>query len=106
LFTYRAAAHSTSDDPARYRPAEEAEKWPLGDPLNRLQRHLVGLGEWSETQQQTLEGEAADEVKAAAKEAETIGTLGQSRPSAKTMFEDVYKDEPWHLRRQRQELGI
>jgi 2-oxoisovalerate dehydrogenase E1 component alpha subunit len=106
LFTYRAAAHSTSDDPARYRPAEEAEKWPLGDPVDRLRQHLVGLGEWSEARQKSLEKEAADEIKAAAKEAEAIGTLGQSRPSAKTMFEDVYKEEPWHLRQQRQELGI
>ena len=33
LFTYRAGGHSTSDDPARYRPADEAERWPLGDPV-------------------------------------------------------------------------
>jgi 2-oxoisovalerate dehydrogenase E1 component alpha subunit len=106
LFTYRASAHSTSDDPARYRPAEEPEKWPLGDPVDRLRRHLVGLGAWDDSQQKALEKQAADEVKAAAKEAEAVGTLGQSRPSARTMFEDVYKEEPWHLRRQRQDLGI
>jgi 2-oxoisovalerate dehydrogenase E1 component alpha subunit len=106
LFTYRASAHSTSDDPARYRPAEEPEKWPLGDPVDRLRRHLVGLGAWDESQQKAAEKQAADEVKAAAKEAEAVGTLGQSRPSARTMFEDVYKEEPWHLRRQRQDLGI
>jgi 2-oxoisovalerate dehydrogenase E1 component alpha subunit len=106
LFTYRASAHSTSDDPARYRPAEEPEKWPLGDPVERLRRHLVGLGAWDDSQQKALEKQAADEVKAAAKEAEAVGTLGQSRPSARTMFEDVYKEEPWHLRRQRQDLGI
>ena len=32
FFTYRAAGHSTSDDPTRYRPADEAAHWPLGDP--------------------------------------------------------------------------
>ena len=31
--TYRAGAHSTSDDPSRYRPAEEAKAWPFGDPV-------------------------------------------------------------------------
>ena len=31
--TYRGAAHSTSDDPARYRPKDDYEKWPLGDPV-------------------------------------------------------------------------
>ena len=34
--TYRVAAHSTSDDPSRYRPAEEWKAWPLGDPIDRL----------------------------------------------------------------------
>src|SRR5690606_15153188 len=36
LVTYRAAAHSTSDDPTRYRPADEYAQWPLGDPIERL----------------------------------------------------------------------
>lgn len=105
FFTYRAAAHSTSDDPTRYRPAEEPEKWPLGDPVERLKQHLIELGEWDEAKHKALEKQSADEVKAAAKESEGIGTLGQSRPSAKTMFEDVYKEPDWRLRRQRQELG-
>src|SRR5581483_8521895 len=48
LYTYRAAAHSTSDDPSAYRPDDEWQKWPLGDPIARLRQHLIGLGEWSE----------------------------------------------------------
>ena len=47
------------------------------------------------------------EVIAAQKEAESYGTLLDGHiPSAATMFEDVYKDMPEHLRRQRQELGV
>ncbi|MGH9135392.1 MAG: thiamine pyrophosphate-dependent enzyme, partial [Ilumatobacteraceae bacterium] len=42
--TYRAGAHSTSDDPSVYRPADEASRWPLGDPIDRLRDHLVKLG--------------------------------------------------------------
>src|SRR4051812_27360759 len=42
-FTYRAEGHSTSDDPARYRPADEAKFWPLGDPIERLKAHLIRL---------------------------------------------------------------
>src|SRR5207244_3218802 len=34
--TYRAAAHSTSDDPSKYRPADDWSNFPLGDPLVRL----------------------------------------------------------------------
>ena len=107
LFTYRASAHSTSDDPSKYRPADEATHWPLGDPLERLKTHLIGLGEWSEAQQTALEEELTDFVTKTAKEAESYGTLDQgTAPSPKTMFEDVYKEMPWHLRRQRQEAGI
>jgi 2-oxoisovalerate dehydrogenase E1 component alpha subunit len=107
LFTYRAAAHSTSDDPSRYRPADEAEKWPLGDPIERLKRHLMALQEWSEEQHQALTKEVEEHVRAASKEAEALGTLGSDPSfSAKTMFEDVFKEMPWHLRQQRQQLGV
>jgi 2-oxoisovalerate dehydrogenase E1 component alpha subunit len=107
LFTYRASAHSTSDDPSKYRPADEASCWPLGDPLERLKKHLINLGEWSDEQQKSLEEELTDYVTKTAKEAESYGTLDQgTAPSPKTMFEDVYKEMPWHLRRQRQEAGI
>ncbi len=106
LYTYRAAQHSTSDDPARYRPAEEAGGWPLGDPVLRLAAHLIGLGEWSNEQHKAYEAEAVEQVRAAGKEAEAIGTLGQSRPEAATMFEDVYKDMDWRLLRQKREAGF
>ena len=45
-------------------------------------------------------------MRAANKEAESNGTLGTNPPSASTMFDDVYKEMPWHLRRQRQEMGV
>ncbi len=106
LYTYRAAQHSTSDDPARYRPAEEAGGWPLGDPVLRLAAHLIGQGEWSNEQHKAYEAEAVEQVRAAGKEAEAIGTLGQSRPEAATMFEDVYKDMDWRLLRQKREAGF
>ncbi len=44
LVTYRAAAHSTSDDPSRYRAKDDHEHWPLGDPIARLKQHLVNVG--------------------------------------------------------------
>ncbi len=106
LFTYRAEGHSTSDDPARYRPAEEAKGWPLGDPIERLNRHLIALGVWSDAEQDALHKEVVEEVRAAAKEAEKNGTLSEGkRPSVETMFDDVYKEQPWHIRRQAEELA-
>jgi 2-oxoisovalerate dehydrogenase E1 component alpha subunit len=106
FYTYRAAQHSTSDDPARYRPADEWEHWPLGDPIKRLRLHLTALGEWSDELQEAAEKEAVEQVRAAGKESEAVGTLGQSRPSVKEMFEDVFKEPDWRLRAQRQEVGV
>ena len=105
-YTYRAEGHSTSDDPSRYRPADEGKAWPLGDPIERLKQHLIALGEWSEDNtHQAAHAEADEQVQAA--NAEAIGTLGaDSKPSVKTMFEDVFKEMPWHLRRQRQQMGV
>ncbi len=106
-YTYRVEGHSTSDDPSRYRPTEEAKAWPLGDPIERLKGHLIRIGEWSEAQHENAKAEAVEQVKSANKEAEAIGTLGHGEaPSAKTMFEDVFREMPWHLRSQRQELGV
>jgi 2-oxoisovalerate dehydrogenase E1 component alpha subunit len=107
LFTYRADAHSTSDDPSKYRPREESHSWPLGDPIERLKSHLIALGQWSEGQHKILEKEARDRVAKTYKEAESYGTIGSPpRLSLHTMFEDVYRDQPQHLRRQRQQLGV
>ena len=107
LVTYRASGHSTSDDPSQYRPSEEAAGWPLGDPVLRLKKHLIALGQWSDDEHIALERHLIETVRAAGKEAESHGTLsGGSRPSIATMFEDVYKTPPWHLREQRQQLGV
>lgn len=105
LFTYRADAHSTSDDPSAYRPQSECARWPLGDPIERLKRHLIGLGEWSEAQHEQLLAELDAKVRADLKEAESYGTLSTPPDSPRTMFEDVFKEMPPHLVRQRQEMG-
>ncbi|HVL36619.1 MAG TPA: thiamine pyrophosphate-dependent enzyme [Burkholderiales bacterium] len=105
LFTYRGAAHSTADDPSRYRPADEWQKWPLGDPIERLKRHLVARGAWSDAQHEALAKAVEEEVRAANREAEARGTLDRGPlPPAASMFEDVYKDMPPELERQRREL--
>ncbi|HVF82707.1 MAG TPA: 3-methyl-2-oxobutanoate dehydrogenase (2-methylpropanoyl-transferring) subunit alpha [Sphingomicrobium sp.] len=102
FFTYRAEGHSTSDDPSGYRPAGEAQQWPLGDPVERLKAHLIGLGEWTDEQHQSLVKDADVEVRAAQKEAEKLGILPeQGRTNIGSMFEDVYAELPPHLADQR-----
>jgi 2-oxoisovalerate dehydrogenase E1 component alpha subunit len=103
-FTYRAEGHSTSDDPSAYRSATEREEWPLGDPVMRLKRHLIGLGEWSVEQHQAMDAELIELVKAATKEAEKNGVLGHGlHHPFHTMFEDVFEEIPWHLEEQAQQ---
>jgi 2-oxoisovalerate dehydrogenase E1 component alpha subunit len=105
--TYRVGAHSSSDDPSKYRPKEESDAWPLGDPIERLKNHLIVRGDWSEERHEQLRAEIDDEVLAAAREAERHGTLHTGpRPSTAAMFEGVYKEMPRHLREQRQEAGV
>jgi 2-oxoisovalerate dehydrogenase E1 component alpha subunit len=106
-YTYRAGPHSTSDDPSGYRPKGEEEEWPLGDPVERLKNHLINLGEWDEERHTELEAELKALVITAYKEAESHGTLhdGPLSPT-ESMFEDVYAEQDWRLRRQRQDLGV
>ncbi len=105
--TYRAGPHSTSDDPSKYRPADDWARFPLGDPIDRLKRHLIGIGAWSEEEHHRTQKEYEAQVIAAQKQAESHGTLATGQTSSvATMFEDVYKEMPWHLRCQRQQLGV
>jgi 2-oxoisovalerate dehydrogenase E1 component alpha subunit len=104
--TYRAGAHSTSDDPSRYRPGDDWQKFPLGDPIARLKRHLIGLGKWSEQEHEATQKALDAEVAAALKEAAQYGSLLDGHiPPVATMFEDVYKDMPAHLREQLRQAG-
>ena len=105
--TYRAGPHSTSDDPTKYRPADDWSCFPLGDPILRMKKHLISLGAWSEAEHEATQKELEAEVITAQKEAEQFGTLnGGYAPSAASIFDEVYKDMPEHLRLQRQLLGI
>ncbi|GGO99826.1 3-methyl-2-oxobutanoate dehydrogenase (2-methylpropanoyl-transferring) subunit alpha [Stakelama pacifica] len=106
LYTYRAGGHSTSDDPTKYRPADEAAHWPLGDPVERLKKHLITLREWDEDRHAALSVELDSAVRTAVKEGESVGTLGKSKPPVSEMFEGVFKEPDWRVVEQRRELGV
>jgi 2-oxoisovalerate dehydrogenase E1 component alpha subunit len=97
--TYRAGPHSTSDDPSRYRPADDAERFPLGDPIERLKQHLIGLGAWSDAEHEATKKALDAEVSAALKQAQSHGgTLIDGHvPPLESMFEDVFHTMPPHL---------
>jgi 2-oxoisovalerate dehydrogenase E1 component alpha subunit len=99
--SYRAGAHSTSDDPSRYRPGDDWQRFPLGDPIERLKQHLIGLGAWSDAEHDKVQKALDAEVAAALKEAAQYGSLLDGHiPPLASMFEDVYKDMPPHLQEQ------
>ncbi len=105
LVTYRGGAHSTSDDPSKYRPKDEWEAFPLGDPVERLKQHLIGEGHWSEKKHEALSAELQAEVHAAWKEAQKYGTMTEGPwLDPATMFEDVYAEMPAHLESQRRRM--
>jgi 2-oxoisovalerate dehydrogenase E1 component alpha subunit len=105
--TYRGGPHSTSDDPSKYRPADDWQHYPLGDPLERLKKHMIAIGIWSEAEHEKLTKQIEAEVIKAQKEAEQYGSLADGHLfSNSTMFDDIYKEVPDHLRRQRKELGV
>ena len=103
--TYRAGAHSTSDDPSKYRPKDEGASFPLGDPVERLKQHLIVEGHWSEKKHEALDEELKARVLAAWKKAQQYGTMTEGPfldPS--TMFDDIYDETPRHLDSQRRRM--
>ncbi len=106
LVTYRAAPHSTSDDPSRYRPKDEDEALAPGRSDRAPEGHLIALGEWSDEREQTLVKECEDQVNQAWKEAVTYGTLTDGpQLDPETMFQDVFKEQTPSLARQRMQLA-
>jgi 2-oxoisovalerate dehydrogenase E1 component alpha subunit len=80
---------------------------PARRPIARLKKHMIGLGIWSEEEHEKLQKELEADVLKAQKEAESYGSLADGHLfSNSTMFDDIYKDVPGHLRRQRRELGV
>jgi pyruvate dehydrogenase E1 component alpha subunit/2-oxoisovalerate dehydrogenase E1 component alpha subunit len=93
--TYRIGAHSSSDDPTRYRSTEEVEQWKQRDPIERFRKYLREKNLWTEEFEARIQSELDEQIGQAIKEAEAAPA-----PSVETIFEDVYAQMPWHLRQQ------
>ncbi len=98
--TYRIGAHSTSDDPTRYRSNEEVEAWAKKDPLDRLRKHLALLGLVTEASDAELDAELTADIQTAVNEVEKLPP-----PPRASLFEDVYAELPWNLREQAEALS-
>jgi TPP-dependent pyruvate/acetoin dehydrogenase alpha subunit len=99
LVTYRLGAHSSSDDPTRYRNPKEVERWLLRDPIASGKKWMIGQDLWSEAKDKALRKKMDAEIVAAIAQAETL-----PRPEADTLFDDLYAEPPWILAEQREML--
>ncbi|HVV30858.1 MAG TPA: pyruvate dehydrogenase (acetyl-transferring) E1 component subunit alpha [Mycobacteriales bacterium] len=95
-YTYRMGAHTTSDDPTRYRSPADARRWAPRDPVERYRRWLRTEGLWDDDAeadtQQAINAEAA-RVRA--------GCLALPEPQPAQLFDHVYAELPPPLREQR-----
>jgi pyruvate dehydrogenase E1 component alpha subunit/2-oxoisovalerate dehydrogenase E1 component alpha subunit len=98
--TYRIGAHSTSDDPTRYRTDAEVESWKKKDPVDRLSRHLRRIGAIDDAYEKQLDAELGVEIGEVIKAVEELPP-----PSRLGLFEDVYAAPTWNLREQRDLLA-
>lgn len=96
--TYRIGAHSSSDDPSRYRDQREVDEWIRRDPIESMQRMLLA----EKILDAKSDAKMRDELSAEIAEAVTIAE-SLPAPDLASMFEDVYGSELPHLRAQRLE---
>ncbi len=96
--TYRRGAHSSSDDPRRYREDSEVEEWTKKDPIDRLRRYMEKKGLIDAKKDEALRAVITEEIHAALERAEKVAP-----PPIESMFDDVFARIPWHLEREKRE---
>ena len=97
--TYRIGPHTSSDDPTRYRPKNELEEWKKRDPTSRFEKYLINRKTISENHRGKILEKFNKKIDDLIANAEKIAS-----PKLETMFSDVYRDIPPHLREQMEEL--
>jgi 2-oxoisovalerate dehydrogenase E1 component alpha subunit len=99
-YTYRMGAHTTTDDPTRYRLASELEAWKLRDPIERVRAYLVRSGQADPAFFADVEAEA-DKVGASIREA--CRTMPDPPPLA--IFDNVYTEPNRILEAEREQFA-
>ncbi len=99
-FTYRMGAHTTTDDPTRYRLASELEMWKLKDPIERVRAYLVRTGQAGPEFLAQVEEEAK---KIGADVREACRTMPDPPPMS--IFDNVYAEPTAILRAEREQYA-
>jgi 2-oxoisovalerate dehydrogenase E1 component alpha subunit len=99
-FTYRMGAHTTTDDPTRYRLASELEAWKLKDPIERVKAYLVRTGSADPAFFEGIEAEA-DQIGRHIRQA----CRAMPDPAPLAIFENVYAGPNSLLRSEREQYA-
>ena len=99
-FTYRMGAHTTTDDPTRYRLASELEVWKLKDPIERVRAYLVRTGQ---AEPEFFAAVDAEAQQVGARVREACRTMPDPPPLS--MFDDVYAEPTAILREEREQYA-
>jgi pyruvate dehydrogenase E1 component alpha subunit/2-oxoisovalerate dehydrogenase E1 component alpha subunit len=101
LLTYRVSAHSSSDDPSRYRDETVTEIWKgERDPIRRLETYLLGRGWLAAGEAEAIAHQVEAEVREAIARQEAVAP-----PALETLIEDVYEEPTWLQREQLAQLA-
>ncbi|MBD88992.1 MAG: hypothetical protein CL940_01475 [Deltaproteobacteria bacterium] len=101
MLTYRMGAHSTSDDPSRYRDESVTEAWKDKDPLTRFRLYMGHEGVLSAEAAEELEATLAAEIRATLAEVEAADPM----PPLESLFDDVFAERTWFLREQAEDAA-
>jgi pyruvate dehydrogenase E1 component alpha subunit len=99
LVTYRMDDHTTADDATRYRTDEMLAPWKAKDPIDRMRKFLMAKRGWNDQKETDLINELTAEVEKAVQAFEAVTPAPPTQ-----IFEHMYKEMPWHLKEQREEL--
>jgi 2-oxoisovalerate dehydrogenase E1 component alpha subunit len=99
-YTYRMGAHTTTDDPTRYRLASELEAWKLKDPVERVKAYLVRTGAADAAFFEEIDAEAAQVGRRIRK-----ACIEMPDPAPLAMFENVYCEPTALLREEREQYA-
>ena len=93
--TWRKGAHTTADDPSKYRPEKQGENFV--DPLIRLELFMKNYGYWDDEWIQVTKEKTTSEVEAAVEEMEKFPP-----PNVDDVFDHVYAEMPAQLAEQKE----
>ncbi|GIN41347.1 pyruvate dehydrogenase (acetyl-transferring) E1 component subunit alpha [Heyndrickxia oleronia] len=95
--TWRYGAHTTADDPTKYRNQDESErKRATTDPISRLEKYMKNQGIWDDAWQESIITKATEKIEQAIEEMEAYPP-----PNVDDLFDHVFAVPTWTIKEQK-----